>query len=184
MDIRVAKRYARALFQAAIHGNVVDSVESDLAALNSLIANDKSVRDFFMSPYVAREEKIRIAGNLFSDRITALSMQVVRLMLEKRREAELPEIYGQYVALRRAHQGVQSVTVHSAMEMTEDQKKRLVTRLEEKSGKKIEAEFRVDPSVMGGIKVAYGDYMLDGSIRGSLNRMRDQLRVNLLKQTF
>jgi len=66
--------------------------------------------------------------------------------------------------------------------LDELQKKALVSKLETILGKKIEADFKIDPQIIGGIRVAYGNYILDGSIRGALSNLRDRLRHDLLKQ--
>lgn len=182
MDARVGKRYARALFQAALAGNTIDSVEADLGSIKSLVENDRSLKSFLLSPNVARDEKIRIAGNLFSDRVTALTMQVVRLMLAKRREHEIPSLYDQFVELRRAHQEVMSVTVTSAFELDESQKTRLIDRITQKSGRKIEPTFRVDRNLIGGVRVQFGDYVVDGSLSGALSRLKNHMRLDVLKQ--
>src|SRR5688500_10478895 len=106
MDQRVAQRYARALFSTAVKLDVVDSVEADLDAIAGLLQADERIRDFLLSPRVGREEKIQIVYKLFSDRVTAVSLQALRLVLEKRREKELEGIRDQFAILRRQHGNV------------------------------------------------------------------------------
>lgn len=182
MEIRVAKRYAKALFQTALAANTIESVESDLASLKQLLENDQELRTFFFSPNWSRENKLRIATEMFSDRVTAITMQVIRLMLAKSRESELPALYEQFVELRRTHQEIQAVTISSAIALDEAQKTRIVDRITEKSGKRIEASFEIDPSLIGGVSVRYGDYVMDGSVRGSLSRLTSKLKFDVLKQ--
>jgi F-type H+-transporting ATPase subunit delta len=184
MDLRAAKRYAKALFQAAQKVGVVDSVESDLESLKNLLKNDERTRNFFFSPHAGREEKIRIAEKVFSDRVTALTMHVVRLMLSKRRETELPELYEQFVILRQENDNVLPVVITSAYELSESERQRILEKLAQKSGQRIEATYKVEPSLVGGVRVAYGNFVLDGSVKGTMNRLRDQLRVDLLKQSL
>ena len=182
MDQRVAKRYARALFSTAVKLDVVDSVEADLDAIANLLQGDERFRDFLLSPRVGREEKIQIIYKLFSDRVTAVSLQALRLVLEKRREKELEAIRDEFAILRREHGGVLYSVVTTAQELPADQRNELEARLRSKTGKEVETEYRVDPKLIGGIRVAYANYVLDGSIRGSLNRLRDSLKYDLLKQ--
>lgn len=182
MDTRVAKRYAKALYRAASKLEIVQSVEDDLTAIKNLVANAADFRGFLYSPQFGREDKIRIAERLFSDRITSLSMSALRLMIEKRRENELEGVLEEFVKLRREYGNVLFATVTTAMPMEEDLRQRLKTRLETVSGKAVEIEYKVDPNLMGGIRVAYGNFVLDGSMRGGLNRLRNQLRYDLLKQ--
>jgi len=181
-DSKVARRYASALFTTAQKNDVVKSVEDDLSAISGLFDNDPKFKDFMLSPQVGRDEKIKIAEKLFSDRVTALTMQAIRLMLVKRRESEIVKVREEYVALRREFGSVAYVIITSAEALDPDQKDALVVKLEEKLGKKVEADFKIDARMIGGVKAQFGDYVLDGTVRGSLRRLGETLRHNLLKQ--
>ncbi|MBN9503709.1 MAG: ATP synthase F1 subunit delta [Armatimonadetes bacterium 55-13] len=180
VDTKVARRYATALFTTAQKNDVVKSVEDDLSAIVGLLKNDAKFKDFLLSPHVGREEKIKIADKLFSDRVTALTMQALRLVLTKRREKEIANIYSEFVALRREHGSIAFVSVTTAEVLEEDQKKALLAKLEEKLSKKVEAEFDIDGRVIGGIKVTYGNFVLDGTVRGNLRRLGEKLRHDIL----
>jgi F-type H+-transporting ATPase subunit delta len=182
MDTKVARRYANALFTTAQKNDVVKSVEDDLSAIAKLIENDQRFKDFLLSPEVGRDEKIKIAETLFSDRVTALTMQALRLMLVKRREAEISNVRNEFVALRREHGSVAYVVVNSAEAMEEDQRNSLIAKLGGSLGKSVEAEFHIDPRLIGGVKVQIGDYVLDGTVRGSLRRLEEKLRRDVLMQ--
>lgn len=182
IDNKVAKRYARAFFNAAQKQGMIESVESDLNAIAHLVDTHPEFRGFLESPRISRDDKIAISEKLFSDRITALTMSMLRLMLNKRRELEFQGVREEFVILRRNEGNVLYASVSSAIELDEGQKKAIVEKLESKSGKKVEADFRVDGSLIGGVKVAIGNYVLDGSVRGTFNRLRDRLRYDVLKQ--
>jgi F-type H+-transporting ATPase subunit delta len=182
-DKRVAKRYAQALFNAAKAADVVTAVEADLDAVANQIAKDERFRDFLLAPYVAREDKLKILDTIFSDRVTALTMAALRLMLQKRREDDLELVREEFVVLRREYQKKVHVIVTSTEMLTDTQKKRIEEKLERLTGKDIEPEFRLDPALIGGVRVQYGDYVLDGTVRGALRRLRDRLRIDVLKQS-
>ena len=181
-DHRVARRYAQALFEIARKNDIVQAVEDDLAAFSKLLKNDAEFRHFFVAPYTSRSEKIEIVDKIFSDRITALTLQLIRVMLEKGRERETQGVETAFANLRREQEGVVHATVTSVIELTDKQKSALLAKLEATQGKKFEADFEIDPRLLGGVKVAYGSYVLDGSVRGALDRLRDNLRHDVLKQ--
>jgi F-type H+-transporting ATPase subunit delta len=183
MDRRVAKRYARALYRAAHAADVVNAVEADLNAIQSVLDHDDRFAGFLATPTIGREEKSAIVEKLFSDRVTSMTLQALRLLLQKRREGEFSLMRDEYVAIRRAEGSVLYAGIHSAMELTDDQKKRIIDKLASQSGRQVEAEFSVDPSLIGGVKIALGNDVLDGTVRGSLRRLRDQLKYDLLKQS-
>jgi F-type H+-transporting ATPase subunit delta len=181
-DARIGKRYAKALFSTAQRFDVVDSVESDLNTIIGLMENDRGFRDFILAPYTSRDEKIKIIDRVFSDRITALTMQVLRVMLEKRREGEIESVHCEFVNLRREATETIHVTISSAEPLDDNQKKALVAKIQKTTGKRVEADFGTDPNLIGGIKVAYENFVLDGSLKGGLARLRDALKHDLLKQ--
>ena len=109
-------------------------------------------------------------------------MQVLRVVLEKRRENELEAIYNEYVRLRRSHEGIVYATVTSATVLDREQQDAVVAKIETVLGKKVEPEYLTDASLIGGVKVAYENFVLDGTARGALNKMREKLRYDLLKQ--
>ncbi|MBS1716192.1 MAG: ATP synthase F1 subunit delta [Armatimonadetes bacterium] len=181
-DSRVARRYANALFETAQKYNVIKSVEDDLAGITSLLDGDRSFHDFLLSPYVGREEKLRICEKLFSDRITALTMQFVRLALSKRRESELKAVYSEFVELRRLSEGVLFVSFASATELDKKQREALEAKIALTTKRKVEAEFLVNPSLIGGVKATFENTVLDGTVRGSLKRIQESLTHDVLKQ--
>lgn len=181
-DTKVARRYASALFTTAQKHDVVKSVEDDLSAIANLMEGDRKFRDFLLSPEVGREEKVKIAEKLFSDRVTALTMQALRLLLVKRRETEIVGVRNEFVALRREHGSVAYVVVTSAEALEADQKNSIAAKLGGQLGKSVEADYRIDPRMIGGVKVQIGDYVLDGTVRGSLRRLEEKLRRDILKQ--
>jgi F-type H+-transporting ATPase subunit delta len=182
-DRKVAERYAKALYAEAVKSDVVQVVETDLASISALMTDGKEFHDFLMTPHVARDEKIRIADRLFSDRVTALTMHFLRLLLEKRREAEFETIREEFVSLRRSNSNVIYAEIISAKPLERKHRDQLEKKLAEKSGKVVEAVYDVDAGLIGGVKVVYGNHVLDGTVRGTLRRLKDTLRYDLLKQS-
>lgn len=181
-DSRIGKRYAQALFSTAERYEVVLAVEDDLNAIVGIMDRDKGFRDFILAPYTSRDEKVAILERIFSDRITALTMQVLRVMLDKGRESEIEAVHAEFVKLRRIATSTIHVSVSSSDPLDDKQKKALVAKIEKTTGKRVEADYRVDPNLIGGIKVAYDNFVLDGSLKGGLARLRDTLKHDLLKQ--
>jgi len=92
-------------------------------------------------------------------------MQFIRLLMNKRREELLEIIRLEYVELRRHHDKVVHVTVVSATPLDDDQKNKIVAKVALTLGRTVEPEYDVDDSLIGGIKVMYEDFVLDGSVR-------------------
>jgi len=182
-DIRVAKRYAKALFETAQENRVIESVEDDLGGIVSLLVNNTRFRALLLSPEVSRDEKLGLVDKLFSDRITALTLEALRLMIEKNRELEIEWVQREYVRLRRDFENKLFVIITTAEQLDDDQRQRLLAKLESITGKRLEAEYRIDPHLIGGISVSYENYVLNGSLRGELQRLRERLLHDVLKQS-
>lgn len=181
-DSRVAKRYANAMFNVAKAHDMVKSVEDDLNGISSLLENDPQFSDFMLSPFVGGKDKIEISEKLFSDRITALSMATLRVILEKRRENEITAIRDEFVALRRSSENVLFVTVTTAEQLENDQRAALEMKLAKVVGTTIEATYEIEPHLIGGIRVSYDNVVLDGSVKGNLRKLRENIRRDVLKQ--
>jgi F-type H+-transporting ATPase subunit delta len=182
MDERVAKRYGAAIFGAAKKTGVVSEVEKDLFEIVALLGDDARFLDFLLSPEVRRDEKRAIVEKLFAESVAPLTMDALRMLLAKRREDLLPGIYDEFERLRRDDQRVIYAKIATAEPLDENEKKALLDKLTKEIGKTLEPEFTVDPSLIGGVRVAYENMVLDGSIRGGLGRLRSAFHYDLLKQ--
>jgi F-type H+-transporting ATPase subunit delta len=181
-DSRIARRYAQALFGLAEAQNLIPSVEDDLAAISGIYRTDSGFRTFMEAPITSREKKLEIVSKLFGDRVTAVTLQALRVIIEKGRERDVPAIYDQFVQLRRTREGVVAVEVTSALPLDEGQKTAILEKIAHVLGKRVEPTFHLDPHLVGGVKVAYDNYVLDGTVRGAFSKLREKLRYELLKQ--
>ena len=99
----------------------------------------------------------------------------VRLVVEKGRGGEIREIAAEFDALVAAEEGVLDVELTTAHELSDADFDRIRTDIEKKSGRKVQASRTVDPDLIGGIVLQAGSMRLDASVRGRLERLRQQL---------
>ncbi|MBS1704916.1 MAG: ATP synthase F1 subunit delta [Armatimonadetes bacterium] len=183
IETRAAGRYARALFNAALRQNTLDAVRDDLIGVAGAIENDARFRTFVVSKDVNRQDKLAMLDRVFSDRITALTLSAIRLMVEKGRDELIPTVRDMYLELQREHENVQKVVIWSAAPLEDKYLNAIVRKIEIATSKKVVAETKIDPALMGGVKVDLGTYVMDGSVTGSLNKLREKLVYDLLKQS-
>lgn len=181
-DGRVAIRYARALFSAARKHGSVGSVGDDLETIGVLLMEHEAFGSFMKDPNVPGKHRKQLVHQAFGGRMDPLTIGFLDLILAKRRQELLQQVRLEYAELRRQHEGVVHVRVASAMPLDEDQKESLLAKLEIQLGRKAEAEYEIEPDLIGGIRVHFDHFVLDGSVRGSLKRMRDQILYDLLHQ--
>lgn len=183
IDVRVARRYSQALFDAAKAQDILDAVADDINSVADLLQGDSDFKRFLIDPKTTDAQKESLMNSVFSDRVTALTLQFLRLLLSKKRESELEGIRLQFNRLLLAEKKTTHIVVTTAMEVDGAQREAIITKVAQASGKTVEAEFHVDPKLIGGIQIRYEDYVLEGSVRGSLNRLHDTLIYDLLKQS-
>jgi len=175
---KVARRYADAVFQLASEAGAVEPVKRDLHTLDSAIFEDASTREFFLSPVIDRKEKERVLAQAFEGNAHDIALHVLLLLVRKRRENLLREIVRQYDALELRGRGAEPLQITSSSQLPPAELHALVERLEKIYGKKFEVSQRIDPSLIGGLRIMMGDRRIDGSVEGRLEELSRSLFAN------
>jgi F-type H+-transporting ATPase subunit delta len=169
-----ARRYAEAAFEVAVRDDSVEAWRSALDAAAS-IASDETVGHMLANPAVALETRTAMADDIFGKVALRPVLNLIGLMIRRGRIHELPKVAGEFRRLDNARQGITVATATSAAPLSEDEVRALTERLEQSTDGRVELDVRVDPSLLGGLVVRVGDRMIDGSVRGRLERLRNQL---------
>jgi len=166
--------YARALFQAARDEAKLDEVASELAALATAVDEVPELRSFLRNPQVEPAEKAVVLDEISSG-ADALVRNFVRLVAEKGRAGELVEMNAELDALVAQAQNRLALELTTAHELSDEEARSIVETIEKASGRTVEATRSVDPSLVGGIVLQVGSFRADGSVRGRLERLRQEL---------
>jgi F-type H+-transporting ATPase subunit delta len=173
--VAVAHRmYARALFEAAREADRVDAVAGDVAALAAAIEEVPELRAFLRNPQIEPTGKAAVLEQLATD-ADELVRNFVRLVAEKGRAGEIPEISADLDALVAQAQNRLAVELTTSYELTDEEARSIVKTIETASARTVEATRSVDPSLIGGIVLQIGSHRADGSVRGRLERLRHEL---------
>ena len=174
----IANRYAAALADVAVERKSADAFRRDLVSFAEAYASSADLREFLHTPAVSREAKHAVIDKLAAR--LGLSEGVrnfIYILTDNRRVAALPEITAAFEAELNAREGIAEAAVTSARELSAAERKEIVTALERKTGKRIQAQFALDAALLGGALVQIGSTIYDGSIREQLNRLRAQLEA-------
>jgi F-type H+-transporting ATPase subunit delta len=173
--VAVAQRmYARALFQAAQDAGRVDAVAGDLSLLAGAMKDVPELRAFLRNPQIDPVGKGEVLDQLAAE-ADELVRNFVRLVAEKGRAGELPEMSAELDALVAQAQNRLSVELTTSYELTDDEARSIVETIERAAGRTVEATRTVDSSLIGGIVLQIGSHRVDGSVRGRLDRLRREL---------
>ncbi|UYF99939.1 MULTISPECIES: F0F1 ATP synthase subunit delta [unclassified Halomonas] len=171
--LTVARPYAKAAFEYARDQQAFDSWSQTLNFLSVAVADD-TLRRVLGSPKVSSEQKVELLCDLLSEKPDGLDRFLTTLAAQGRLMA-LPFIADQFERLRAEHEERVEVLVTSAYKLTAPQKTKLANALKKRLNREISITTQVDKSLIGGVILRAGDTVIDGSVRGRLNRLSDAL---------
>ncbi len=176
MSEAVASRYAAALADAALDEGNAERVRGDLAAFVDAFEESPELRNVLETPSVAPELKHKVVDELTKRMNLAPEVRnFVFLLLDHNRTEMLREIQRAFHGALNARLGIADAEVVSARELSGEERRELTEALERRTGKRIEARFSQDASLLGGAVVRVGSVVYDGSVREQLTRLREQL---------
>jgi F-type H+-transporting ATPase subunit delta len=174
--VAAARRYAEAAFQVAQADGTLDRWQADLASAAELLGRP-DVAPVVGSPAVALSQRQGIVQQLLGPRIAPEALRLVTLLVERGKVDGLRSVSEHYNRMLNAHRGVVEATVTSAVPLTADETAAIQTRVEAMAGSAVELRTEVNPDLIGGLTIQVRDRLLDASIRGRLERLRDQLHA-------
>lgn len=179
----VARSYAETLLALAERHGGLAVAEEYLAALESVAAlmeREPRVRDFVLTPRVGADAKKAALRSALGGRVPDLFLRFVLVMVDKRRQALIPQVAVAFRETVDRLQGRVRVEVTVAQEPDAAMQEQIRGALERKLGTSVIPRFTVDPELLGGVVVRLGDRVLDGSVRRGMQEMRRRmLRVAL-----
>lgn len=173
---RLAKRYARALFELAKEAGRIEEIGRDLAVVDSLYQADETLRTGLVSPVVSAEVKARVLDALIE--ATGVQKTVgdfLRVLLEARKLSILPHVGAEYVSLADEATGKLRGVAIAPTALAEGDVARLSAALTKALGKEVILEAKADPSLLGGVVARVGNMVYDASVRTQLQRMKESL---------
>jgi F-type H+-transporting ATPase subunit delta len=174
--VTVARPYAEAAFRTAVEAGAVESYEHALAAMG-VAASMPEAAGFLGNPKLSAAEKLAVlaasAGK--GAALPAPLANLVSALLENGKAVLLPFVSEHFARLKRDHDGVVKAIIISAFPMSDADKADMVEALGRKYGRKVEAEVRVDQSLIGGARVQVGDDVVHASVRDMLDKMKQSL---------
>ena len=174
-----ARRYAEAAFEIAERDGNVDGWLTQLAELAQVVADGDIVRRL-EDPQIPIEQRLEVFHAALGKAAIPQLINLVRLVLRRRRVETIGAIYREFRRLYNRRAGIVEAFAVSAAPLQSQEQDALRARLEQISGGRIELDMRVDAALLGGVQVRLGDLLIDGSVRGRLERLRNRLASGAL----
>ncbi|GLW38954.1 F0F1 ATP synthase subunit delta [Pectobacterium actinidiae] len=172
--VTVARPYAKAAFDFAVENQALDRWQNMLA-FSAEVARNEQIAEL-LSGAVAPIELAKTFIAVCGDQLDEAGQNLIRVMAENGRLPVLPEVLEQFIQLRAALESTVDVDVISANTLSEQQLSKIAAAMEKRLSRKVKLNCKIDKSVMAGVVIRAGDMVIDGSIRGRLERLADVLQ--------
>jgi F-type H+-transporting ATPase subunit delta len=149
-------------------------VREELVDFVQTVAEVPELHALLRNPQLEPGAKMSVLGELLGD-ADELVRNFLQLVTEKGRVGEIDEIAAEFERLSAQEEGLLKVDLTTAVQLSDEDADAIVRRIEEASGRKVEATRSVDPDLVGGVVLQVGSLRLDSSIRGRLERLRREL---------
>ena len=172
--ITTARPYAKAIFALARKNNSLANTAEGLALGAEVVAHP-SVHALLGSPHVTAAQLSELVNDVAGAKLDENGRNFVTLLAQNRRLGFLPEIAALFETMKAEVENSVDVDVTSATALTPDQESRYAAALQKKLGRNVRLRTRVDGALLGGAVLKAGDLVIDGSIKGRIERLATEL---------
>jgi F-type H+-transporting ATPase subunit delta len=168
-----AKRYARAVFEVAQSEGRVEHWEHSLARLHELLS-DRKVAEVLTNPTIAASKRMEFVAES-PHLLDAEATNLAKLLIESNRVRDIDGIVAEFDRLVDEAAGRVRATVTAAIELDAHDRDRIARELSTRLNKEVKVQVTVDPRILGGLKIQYGDHVVDGTVATKLQQLRRRL---------
>jgi F-type H+-transporting ATPase subunit delta len=176
IDRSLSKRYAKALFQAALNKDAVDEIQKDIENCKLLIDKDSSFVRFLLSPQILTSAKNELVEKALRGRANDLFVDFILLLIDKKRIDHVHEIFEAHTVIYEAYRGIIKAKVVTAVPLDDAQEAAVMQKLHSETKREIHLKKVTDPDIIGGMVIYLGDKVIDGSVKFQLEGFRKKLK--------
>ena len=173
----IARIYAETLLRLAERERAVEEIDAGAAVLAALLAEDGRFARFLAAPQIAAAAKRAVVERALGERLPPALVKFLRLVIDKHREPMLGEILDAWRQLQDVRANRMTATLVTAVTVDDAMREGVRVALEGVTGKHVVLDTRVDPALLGGVVIRFGDTVVDGSIKSRLAALRHRLRA-------
>jgi F-type H+-transporting ATPase subunit delta len=172
---RVAKRYAKAIFELSVEEKVFEVIEKELLQIENSIKDNSELKNFLGNPLVSHSKKGEIVEELFKGRVSELTYRFLVLVAKKGRLSVLSDIIDYFKRFALVYRNQVEGELVSAVSLSESQVGKIRKIIEDMTGKVVLFKEKVDADILGGFVVRVEDKLVDMSVRNNLEKMKKKL---------
>lgn len=176
---RIANRYAKSLLDLARETKQLAPINTEVRDMLQLIEEQRDLYLLVKSPIVSEEKKVAIFRQLFEDKLSELMMTFLDIVIRKKRETFLLDIFQAFIEQYNALKGITPVTLTTAVPVNDDFQQQVIELMQQEFNKQtIELTTAVDDELVGGFVLQFEDKRLDASVAHQLEELRKEFHKN------
>ncbi len=177
---QIATTYAQALYDLAKDEQLTEEILEQLQVLRAGFAAEPDFVRLLSAPNLSKEARCQIVDDAFRGKVHTYVLSFLKLLTEKGYARHFADCCQAYEELYNTDHGILIVQAVTAAELTEDQRRRLTDKLQAITGKTVKLHTRIDPAVLGGIRLDYDGKRVDGTVQNRLESIRKLLQNTVL----
>ncbi|MCH1921143.1 F0F1 ATP synthase subunit delta [Shewanella sp. A3A] len=170
----IARPYAKAAFDFAVEHQAVEAWE-EMLSFAALVSENESMKPL-LNGALSSDKLADLFIKVCGEQVDVNGQNLIKVMAENNRLGVLPAVAQQFVEYRLEWAKEVEATVTSATELTTEQVQQISVSLEKRLARKVKLNCSVDTGLIAGVIIKAGDLVIDGSVRGKLNRLSDKLQ--------
>ena len=172
---KIARRYAKAFFEFSQELGKTEEIGRDVQLISHTFVENRELSLVITSPIVHIDKKQAVLHALFQDKVDAVTLRYIQLVLKKRREIHLDLMCAEFERLYKAHKNIVTLFIDSVEPLEKEALRAVTEKIKSYIGAELEVIERINPELIGGISFQFNDYFMDASVRGSINKLRKEL---------
>lgn len=168
-----AKEYALAVFAIALEEDSMTVIHDDLIMVKDAITENPGYMEYLVNPAIPKSERRENLKMVFESRVCGDVFAFLNILCDHGDMYVMNEAIDEFCAMYEDYMRFSKAVITSAVALTEEEKTKLVSKLQSVTNKRIEAEYQVDPSLIGGVTVDVDGKFYDGSVRKNLSNIKE-----------
>jgi len=183
-EIKVAHRYAKALFEFAVEMNAVERVKDDALLIRKVCSENRDFLVMLRSPVIRDKTKISVIREIFEKHLHDITLKFLIIITRNRREALIAEIAEELVVIYKVYKNIVPATISTATKIDDETKKKILSLLSTHTDADIELTEEIDNELIGGFVLTFRDKQYDASVKRMIQNLHKEFDVNLYIKGF
>ncbi|MGI8891994.1 MAG: ATP synthase F1 subunit delta [Bacteroidia bacterium] len=179
VNTKVASRYAKSLLELAQETQSLEKSNEDLNLIQKVMNENKSLESLMKNPIVKSDKKLAIIRQIFKGKVSEITMLFLEILIKKRREAYLKDAIQQFIAQYKEIKGITTAMITTAVGIDDKIRREVIDLVKGNSDSKIELEEKINPELIGGFVLRYGNIQYDTTVAKYLRQLKRNFSKNL-----